>query len=114
MLSNEELETRIKRLEYRVKELVGLVDDEKDAFSHFILSEELKEEDSDAIFDLMNKTRSEIDAGSPPSFTEFEDRVYRIIPSRRNDYHFVARLVRSLKRYEDVYNHLKSQGMNNL
>jgi hypothetical protein len=109
------LESRVEQLEHRVKKLLMLVDADKFPFMHLALSDDLTEAQIDAIYDLMDRTREDISSGGAKSLTDFEERVYQIVPTRRNDYHFVAGIVRSLKeQYADVHKHLKDQGMNNL
>jgi hypothetical protein len=115
MSQPEGLELRVMQLEYRVKQLLMLVDAERLPFVHLVLSDNLTEAQATAIYDLMDRTREDISSGQATSFIDFEKRIYDIVPAQRNDHHFVARIVRALKEnYADIYQYLKDQGLSNL
>jgi len=112
----EELEKRVQHLEERVKMLVEIADYEKHPFTYTALEYGLTESQINKIFALMDEVEDAIRSGKKPlNHSEFEDRVYEIVPSRQNDYHFAQDIVSSLNRthqYQEVYQHMKRSGMN--
>lgn len=110
-----ELEKRVQYLEERVEFLVEIADSEKDPFIYLALETGLTKNQVDKIFNLMDEVREGINAGRPMHHHEFERRVYEIVPSRKGDYHFAESIISSLNetgRYQDVYQHMKKDGMN--
>jgi hypothetical protein len=114
-MTNENQDARISHLEYRIKQLMSLVDPEREPFTYHAMEADLTQEQVNKILDLMDETRERIKSGSAPSHHEFEGSIYDIVPSHDGDYHFAEGIVRTLDktgRYEDVFKHYKEHGMN--
>lgn len=63
----------------------------------------------------MDEVFESLKTSKPMSASAFEIRVYEIVPSHKGDYAFAEFIVHSLNlegRYEDVYKHMKKNGMN--
>ena len=111
-----DLRIRVQRLEDQIEMLMELVDHEKYPFMYLALESGLNKSQVNQIFDLMEEVSKAIFTGKKPmSHSEFEDRVYQIVPTLKEDYHFAESIVRSLNRkgqYTEVYHHMKKSGMN--
>jgi hypothetical protein len=111
-----ELEKRVEHLEDRIEMLMELVDDDKYPFMYLALESGLTKSQVNQIFHLMEEVSKAIYSGKEPmNHSEFEDRVYNIVPTHRNDYHFAESIVRTLNargQYQEVYQHMKKSGMN--
>lgn len=112
----KELEKRVQHLEERVGMLVEIADYDKHPFTYNALEYGLTESQVKQILDLMDEVGNAIlKKKTPMSHHEFEERVYRIAPAKRGDYHFAESIVRSLNKtgqYQEVYQHMKKSGMN--
>lgn len=111
----KELENRIQRLEERVRMLVQIANSEKDEFIYFALEKHLRDAQIKAICDLMNEVSESLKTAKPMSHSDFEDRVYQIVPIHSGDYHFAEDIVRILTKKDawlEVYEHMKKSGMN--
>lgn len=110
-----ELSSRLKHIEERIGFLVQITDPERHPFTHLALEENLTRTRVDAIFSLMDEVRDSMMKGKPMGHSEFEERVYQIVPAKKGDYHFAEAIVRTLYssgQYVDVYRHMKTDGMN--
>jgi hypothetical protein len=112
----EELEMRVQHLEERIEMLLELVDSDKYPFMYLALESGLTKSQVEKIFDLMEEVSKAIFTKKKPmNHSEFEERVYRIVPTRKGDYHLAEAIVRSLNRkgqYQEVYQHMKKSGIN--
>ncbi len=109
------LEIRNQDLEHRIRLLMSLVDPDKQPFNYHMLEANASEQQVTAIYELMDKTRSDIVAKIGISHHAFEQRVYEIFPTRVGHYHFAEGIVSSPKKtrqYEVVYEHMQNDGMN--
>ena len=111
-----ELEKRVQLLEDRIGMLMELVDSDKYPFMFLALESGLTESQVNQIFKLMEEVSKAIfNKKTPMSHSEFEERVYQIVPTHKNDHHFAESIVRTLNKtsqYAEVYQHMKKSGMN--
>ena len=110
-----ELERTIEYLKYRVELLASIADSEHHPFIFTVLESNLTEHQVIAIYDLMDEASKTIREGKPMGHHQFEQRIYEIVPSHRGDYHFAESIVDTLndeQRWEEVYQHMKKDGMN--
>jgi septation ring formation regulator EzrA len=115
LMSLKKLEKRVAELEHKIEDLLRLVDMEKAPFSYLVLESNLTSNQVDGIYDLMDDFRNYIRAGHKIKHPDFEEELYKIVPSKQTDYHFAQDVVSSLNdegRYTDVYKALKKSGMN--
>ena len=113
-MSSKKLEKRVGELEHKIEDLLRLVDMEKAPFSYLVLESNLTSNQVDEICDLMDDFRNYIRAGHKIKHPDFEEELYKIVPSKQGDYHFAQDVVGSLNdegRYTDVYKALKKSGM---
>lgn len=111
----ERLEERIRRLEFQIELIREFLDSDLHPFIYSVLEAGLTESQHEAILDLMDEARQGIKNGKPMSHSEFEQKVYEIVPTRRRDYHFAEDIVSTLNeegRYPEVYEHMKKSDMN--
>lgn len=112
----EELKKRVQHLEDKVEMIRELIDDDKFPFMYLALESGLTMSQVNQIFDLMQEiSQSIIQKQNPMQHSEFEERIYQIVPTHRDDYHFAQSVVRTLYRngeYTEVYHHMKKSGMN--
>ena len=114
LMSSKKLEKRVEELEHKIEDLLRLVDMEKAPFSYLVLESNLTGNQVDGIYDLMDDFRNYIRAGHKIKHSDFEEELYKIVPSKQGDYHFAQDVVGSLNdegRYTDVYEALKKSGM---
>ena len=110
-----DLERRIEHLEYRTRLLAEIADFGNHPFLYTVLESNLTESQVTAIYDLMDEAAKTIRNGKPMNDHEFEERIYKIVPSHRGDYHFAEDIVSTLNdkgRWVDVYTHMRKDGMN--
>jgi len=110
-----DLEKRLAHLDDKIRRLVSIADEDKHPFTHYTLECDLTKQQIDAIFSLMDEVHQSLSSANPIGHAEFERRVYEIVPNREGDYHFAEQIVATLKesqQYEDVYRHMKRDGMN--
>lgn len=110
-----DLEKRIQHLEYRVKLLAEIADFEKHPFIYSILESNLTEKQVKGIFELMDKTLKAIRNEKSINHYQFEEKLYKIVPSHRGDYHFAESIISTLNdegRWVEVYKYMKKNGMN--
>lgn len=110
-----ELLERLAQLEYRVELMTNLVDSERNPFLYLCLESGITREQKRQILDLMDETRAAIRANRPMDHHTFEQRVYEICPRYRGDYHFAEAIVSTLRQthqWTDVYEFMKTNGMN--
>lgn len=114
-----ELEKRVQRLEDRIRFLVTLTESLSDGhpFYYLALESELTHAQVTAIYDLMEEVLTSIMENKPVMHhAEFEQRIYKIVPSHKGDYHFAESIVSTLNRegnqWKKVYEHMKKSGMN--
>jgi hypothetical protein len=112
----EELEKRVQHLEDQIEMMLELVDDDKYPFMYLALESGLTKSQINQIFDLMEEvSRATSTDKKPMSHSEFENRIYQIVPTHKGDYHLAESIVRSLNskgQYTEVYQHMKKSGMN--
>lgn len=95
--------------------ILELVDSDKKPFVYSALEHGLTSAQVKKIYDLMDRVRISIKKNKPMNRQDFEDEIYKIIPSRKGDYHFAEEIVSTLneeRRWQDVYLHMKKDGMN--
>jgi len=111
-----ELEKRVQLLEDQIGMLRELVDSDKYPFMFLALESGLSNSQVEQIFKLMEEVSKAIfSKKTPMSHSEFEERVYQIVPTHKRDYHFAESIVRTLNakgQYAEVYQHMKKSGMN--
>lgn len=108
------LEKRVEELEHKIEDLLRLVDMEKAPFSYLVLESNLTINQVDGIYNLMDDFRNYIRAGHKIKHPDFEEELYKIVASKKGDYHFAQDVVSSLNsegRYTDLYKALKKSGM---
>lgn len=84
-------------------------------FTHLVLEYNLSEKQIEEIYDLIDEVFESLKVLKPMSHNAFELRVYESDPSQNGNYHFAEQIVNTLnleERYEDVYKHMKKNGMN--
>lgn len=110
------LEKRVQLLEDRIGMLMELVDSDKYPFMFLALESGLSNSQVEQIFKLMEEvSKAIISKKTPMSHSEFEGRVYQIVPTHRNVYHFAESIVRTLNKkgqFQEVYQYMKKSGMN--
>jgi hypothetical protein len=112
----DDLAKRVQHLEDKVEMIRELIDDEKFPFMYLALESGLTMAQVNSILDLMQEVSDSItEKQNPMSRSQFEERIYQIVPTHENDYHFAQSVVRTLQRngqFVEVYNHMKNKGMN--
>lgn len=63
-----------------------------DEVSRILFENEVNEQESRAIMDLMDSYREKLSCGDPASHSQFESEVYSIVPHLKGDYHFCEML----------------------
>ncbi|MDG6905028.1 MAG: DUF1878 family protein [Nitrososphaerota archaeon] len=109
------IEERIKELEFKIENLLQLVDIRRAPFSYLVVENNLTKEQVDEIYLLMDDFTTYIHAGQKARLADFERELYKIVPSKDRDYHFAADVVGSLhdeEKYAELYDALKRRGMN--
>lgn len=97
----------IKKLEQKVEHLefkLNLMFNESNV-NRFIFEYDITKVQYDSIMDLMDETSERIQ-GEKISNSNFENRIYKIVPQNKNNYHFVEYLVKSFwedGRWEEVF-----------
>jgi hypothetical protein len=97
----EELEQRIEQLEFKQQLLFDNDDVSRLLFEYNITREQYRK-----IMDLMDDYRKKIDKKIEVSNSEFEDAIYKIVPSHCGDYHMCEYLTRSFMdagRWDEVF-----------
>ena len=111
-----ELARRVQHLEDKMEMVRELIEPEKFPFMYLALESGLTMTQVDQILKLMQEVSDAIiQNNNPMSHGEFEKRIYKIVPTHKNDYHFAQDVVSSLNRngqFVDVYHHMKNSGMN--
>jgi hypothetical protein len=110
-----ELERRVSELEYRISQMLELVEMSNAPFTYLMIEADVKKDEVRAIYDLMDRARASLSTSAPMTSGEFEREIYRIIPRKDGDYHFAESIVNSLNdetRYTDVYERMRETGMN--
>lgn len=111
---SDEIEKRVERLEYQVRQLRQLVDPSRAPFANFILENDLRESHVKALNGLLLEAQESLSTDKPMSWHDFEGRIRKILPGC-DEYNFVKGLLWSVKaedRFEDVYEHMKNDGLN--
>lgn len=114
-MSTEELEKRIVRLEHQVGHLLRLADMERAPFSYLVVESGMTDTQEKEVYVLMDDFSNYVKAGRRIQHHDFEQELYKIVPTMNGDYHFAENVVASLndeERYVDVYAALKESGMN--
>lgn len=114
-LPTGELEKRIAELEHQVEHLLRLSDLERAPFSYLVVETGITDAQENEIYNLMEDFSNYIKAGRKIPHHDFEQELYKIMPSKNGDYHFAETVVASLNdedRFTDVYEALKKSGMN--
>jgi hypothetical protein len=110
------LQKRVNQLEYRVDQLMSLVDPRSRPFTYHMIEVHASEGQVSAVLNLMDEVRAQLDAKQEAmNHGQFEQRIYDIFPARNGDYHFAEGIVSTLKeerRWEEVFEHFKANGMN--
>lgn len=85
-------------------------------FSYLVIETGLTKEQVGQILDLMDEVRTDLrKTGKSMNHSEFENRIYKIVPSRKGDYHFAEDIVSTLndeRRFTEVFDWMKKSGMN--
>ena len=104
---------KMEELEFKVELLTSIVSlPDNSSFEAFALYEGLTKEQYEEIYDLLDRTRANLKLVRSE---EFEREIYRIVPSRKDDYKFAEGIVVSFYmdgKYEDVYEEFKKDSMN--
>lgn len=106
-------------LEYWIREhLLALLEKnyESAPFSYLVVEAGLSKSKVEQIHDLMNQVWHELQKHKVSmKHEEFEDQVYKIVPSKKGDYHFAESIVSTLNqegKYKGVFKWMKKSGMN--
>ena len=108
-------EERISELEKKLEHILRLVDMDRAPFSYLVLECYLASDQEDKIYQLMDDFTNYVRAGHKINHHDFEDELYKIVPSKNGDYHFAEDVVGALNdegRYTIVYEALRESGMN--
>ena len=103
-MNNEQFEEIMKRLddiEFRQELLFGNSDLDRSVFEYKITREQYK-----AIMDVMDEYRVSIREGKECSHSEFERKLYDIVPDHNGDYHMCEELAKGFMddgRWEEVF-----------
>lgn len=79
---------------------------DNDEASRILFENEVNEQESRAIMDLMDSYREKLSCGDPVSHSQFESEVYSIVPHLKGDYHFCEMLSKAFHddgRWEEVF-----------
>ena len=90
----ETIEDRLDFIEFRQQLLF-----DNDELSRLLFEYQITQAEYRAIMDLMDELRSKIDNHQDVYSSEFEHRIYEIVPSCHGDYHFCEFIGRAF--YED-------------
>ena len=66
-----------------------------DEVSRILFENEVNEQESRAIMDLMDSYRQKLSCGDPVSHSQFESEVYAIVPHLAGNYHFCEMLTKA-------------------
>lgn len=66
-----------------------------DEASRILFENEVTEQESRAIMDLMDSYREKLSCGEPVSHSQFESEVYAIVPHLAGNYHFCEMLTKA-------------------
>lgn len=114
-MSKKTLGSRVQHLEEKVRMLLEVSDPKRHPFTYLALEFDLSETQYKAILDLMDEAWKSLKTTKPMRHPTFEQRVYEIIPSLNGNHEFVKSILLTLNdegKYEDVYVHMKKDGMN--
>lgn len=114
MASLEELETRVKHLEYQFRIVRQLTDPERYPFGQYILDADLTKEQAHALTEIVERVDKDIMSGGQMTFWEFVERVYAVIPERGKDGKFARSVLNALhegRQFPEVYEHMMKHGM---
>ena len=110
-----ELEKKINYLEERIEMLAGIADFEKHPFIFTALEYGLSQKGVKKIYGLMEFYRKRISDGDIINHAEFENELYKELPSLKGNFSFAKSIVMTLNDeglYTEVYKQLKKSGMN--
>lgn len=92
------IEERIKRLENKVALLASVTDCDKHPFICACLDADMDTEQVDKILALITKVVNSIGAANSISYSQFEEEIKVIVPSKANDSQFVKKIIKTLNK----------------
>ncbi len=101
---NRQFETLTEKIDFISFRQQLLFDN--DEASRILFENEVTEQESRAIMDLMDSYRETLSCGDPVSHSQFESEVYSIVPHLKGDYHFCEMLSKAFHddgRWEEVF-----------
>ena len=110
MSTIEELEQRIDRLRYQIRELMLFVDHERCPFVFYALAADLSKTQVNDIHKLMKQTAQNITAGHGPSVEGFESQM-REVTGMESDARLIVESLYKTHQFEEVYKYFQEKGM---
>lgn len=101
---NRRFDTLTEKIDFIIFRQQLLFDN--DDASRILFENEVNEQESRAIMDLMDSYREKLSRGEPVSHRQFESDVYAIVPHLDGDYHFCEMLTKAFcddGRWEEVF-----------
>ena len=95
------IEDRLNFIEFRQQLLF-----DNDDLSRLLFEYQITESEYDSIMDLMDSYRERLSKGEKIYSGEYEQSIYKIVPSRYGDYHFCEYLAQKFyddRRWEEVF-----------
>ncbi|MCW4001491.1 MAG: YhaI family protein [Candidatus Bathyarchaeota archaeon] len=92
------VEDRLKKLEGKIAMLVSVTDYEKYPFICACLDADLDLAQVDKILALISEAENLNNTPNEMSYHQFEEELITIVPSKRNDSHFVKSIVKALNK----------------
>ena len=104
---NRRFDTLTEKIDFIIFRQQLLFDN--DDASRILFENEVNEQESRAIMDLMDSYRGKLSQHEPVSHSQFESEVYAIVPHLHGDYHFCEALTKAFcddGRWEEVFSAL--------
>lgn len=114
MATLEELEARIKHLEFQHGIMRHLTVRDNYPFGQYALDADMTKDQYGAILGLMDEVEKHVISGGQMTFWEFVERVYAVAPERGKDGKFARNVLNALhegRQYPEVYEHMMKHGM---
>jgi hypothetical protein len=114
MATSEDLEARVRHLEFQVGIMRQLTVREKYPFGQYALEAGLTEDVYDVILRVVEEVDKHLTSGGQMTFWEFVERLDAVAPDRGKDGKFARSVLASLhegRQFREVYDHMMSHGM---
>lgn len=105
---NPELEQRLDFIEFRQQLLF-----DNDDYSRLLFEFNVTREQRDAIYDLFDRIREQLDNGETVHHGGYEQSIYEIVPHHEHNYHFAESIAQTLhgqdrytEAFEALYGHM--------